>query len=32
MIAQNGWKSDGPRTPIPQAVRDALKAAKAKAP
>ncbi len=27
MIAQNGWQSDGDRTPIPRAVRDALKSA-----
>jgi beta-barrel assembly-enhancing protease len=31
-IAANGWKPDGARTPIPQAVRDALKAPPSKAP
>jgi predicted Zn-dependent protease len=32
MIVQNGWQPEGERTPVPQAVRDALKAAAPKAP
>ena len=31
LISQGGWQADGERTPIPQAVRDALKAATSKA-